>query len=99
MFLENNEFKFLMETLKDKEIKSIFVSSWDSIYTLSKEGYIKINFCFDSEDDYINLIEDIFIKYSSDKNEKDLYINSLKNIDIYLYKWNKKSYWMTLIKR
>lgn len=99
MFLENNDFKFLMETLKDKEIKSIFVSSWDSIYALSKEGYMKISFCFDSEDDYINLIEDMFIKYSNNKNEKDLYISSLKNIDVYLYKWNKKSYWMTLIKR
>lgn len=97
-FVENNYFKFLIDVLKDKEIESIFISSWDSIYTISKEGYIKINFSFENEDNYTNLVEEMIVKYSN-KSDKDLYINSFKNIDIYLHKWNKNSYWTTLIKR
>lgn len=99
MFLENIHFKSLIKTLEDKEVKSIFISSWDSIYTLSKDGYIKLNFCFEDEHYYNCLIEDILIEYNSNKEDKELYINSFKNIDIYIYKWSKKSYWVTLIKR
>ena len=97
-FLENSYFKFLINILKDKKIESIFISSWDSIYTISKEGYIKLNFSFESEDEYKYLAEGMMIKYNN-KNEQDIYINNLKNIDIYLQKWNNNSYWITLIKR
>lgn len=99
MLLDNEQFKFLIEKIRDKEIKSIFISSWDSIYTLSKDGYIKLNFCFEDECYYNSLIENIFIEYNNGKNDNEVYISSYKNIDIYIYKWNVNSYWVTLIKR
>lgn len=98
LFLKNDYFKHLVEFLNDKEVESVFISSWDSIYTISKDGYIKINFSFDNEDDYYILAEEIMVKYSNGC-EKEVYINSFKNIDIHLYKWNENSYWTTLIKR
>lgn len=97
-FLTNKYFNFLIDILKDKDVESIFVSSWNSIYTILKEGYIKTDFSFECEDNYNNLVEEIIIKCNN-KNKKDLYINNFKNIDIYLHEWNKNSYWITLIKR
>lgn len=98
LFLKNNYFEFLIKALNNKDIESIFISSWDSIYMMSKDGYVKTNFSFDNEDDYYTLVEEVMIKYNNNC-ENELYINNYKNIDIHFYKWNETFYWTTLIKR
>lgn len=100
MFYNNKNLKFLIEYLKNNNMDSIFVSSWNCIYSMTKEGYIKMDFSFDNRTEYMSLMESILDKYKEDDcNINDVYISSYKNIDIYLYKWSNCSYWITLKKR
>lgn len=100
MLYSNYYFKYLIDFLKaeSKEVESIFILSWNCIYATSKEGYEKLDFSFESNIEYIKIIENVFSDYNVLNND-EIYINAYKNIDVYLHKWNSNSYWITLKKR
>lgn len=98
MFFKNNNLKYLIDILNDNKIEYVFISSWDSIYRISEDEYIKIDFSFENENMYNNLMDEVMKKYNKDKKE-DINIEILDSINIYIHKWNNGSFWITLIKR
>lgn len=92
--LKNKNYEFLQHILKMDSTKSIFISSWDSIYIDSIDGYYKSTIHFKDMCTYLDLVEEVMDRFNRENKEFLL----IDNITIYSHKWNSGEYWLDLIR-
>lgn len=81
-----NNFNFIEDKFSDRELYSLFILNWDSIYSINAKGYRKDMIVFKDKEEYKSFVTTIKEKLKS-HNSDYLDHNGLR---IYIEYFNKK---------
>lgn len=96
MFLDKGkEIDFFSKIFnKDRDIDSIFIHNWDSIFIYKEEDYQRIKCSFSNKKQYHYFVKNIKGKQSN-KND-DNYFKLSNNLDVHIHIWHSDDVWVTL---